>query len=157
MTMPLTACSILDAMPRKFGPSLFNSPVTFQTSLRNLLNALVAVNSAKYFFKAPTFGSIDMSLSFKITSKLVSETPAWFKPSNAIPPVIAPSPITAMCWRSSFLYLLATAIPTKAEIDVEECPTPKVSYSLSLRFGNPLKPLYFRFEGKSCLLPVNIL
>ena len=29
-----------------------------------------------------------------------------------------------------------------AEMDVELWPTPNVSYSLSLRFGKPLKPLY---------------
>ena len=31
-----------------------------------------------------------------------------------------------------------------AEMEVEECPTPKASYSLSFIFGKPLIPLYFR-------------
>ena len=68
--------------------------------------------------------------------------PAWFSASNAIPPVMAPSPITATCCLSvSPLCCEATAIPKAAEIDVEECPTPKVSYSLSVLFGKPLSPL----------------
>ena len=31
----------------------------------------------------------------------------------------------------------ATAMPSAAEMDVEECPAPKGSYSLSARFVNP--------------------
>ena len=72
-------------------------------------------------------------------------TPAWFNPSKAIPPVRAPSPITAICCLScSPFNLLATAMPSAAEIEVEECPTPKASYSLSERLGKPDKPLYNR-------------
>ena len=98
--------------------------------------------SVKYSFSAPTFGSMDMQLSFSTTNKLAPETPAWFMASKAIPAVIAPSPITAMWWRFlSPLYCDATAIPNAAEIEVDECPTPKVSYSLSERFGKPLMPL----------------
>ena len=37
-------------------------------------------------------------------------------------------------------YYMAIAIPKAAEIAVEECPTPKVSYSLSERFGKPEIP-----------------
>ena len=48
-------------------------------------------------FKAPTAGSIDIQLSFKITNKLEFSAPAWFKASKAIPAVIDPSPITAIC------------------------------------------------------------
>ena len=85
--------------------------------------------SVKYSFRAPTFGSIDIQLSFKITNKLVSfSKPALFNPSNAKPAVIAPSPITAMCCVLRFPFKrFATAIPNAADIDVEECPTPKVS------------------------------
>ena len=39
------------------------------------------------------------------------------------------------------LYLEATAIPSAAPIEVEEWPTPNVSYSLSERLGKPLMPL----------------
>ena len=77
--------------------------------------------SVKYSFSAPTFGSIDMQLSFKITSIFACSPPAWFKPSKAKPAVMAPSPITAMCCMSSFLRsLFATAIPKAAEIEVDE-------------------------------------
>ena len=37
-----------------------------------------------------------MALSFKITSKLASVIPAWLRPSNAMPPAIEASPITAI-------------------------------------------------------------
>ena len=50
----------------------------------------------KYSDKAPTFGAIDISLSFKITIILRLEIPALLSPSKASPPVIAPSPITAI-------------------------------------------------------------
>ena len=49
------------------------------------------------------------------------ETPALFIPSKAIPPVMPPSPITAMCcFLCCFLCLEAVAIPSAADIDVEE-------------------------------------
>ena len=52
-----------------------------------------------------------------------------------MPAVMAPSPITAMCWRSfSPFRREATAMPRAAEIEVEEWPTPKASYGLSERF-----------------------
>ncbi len=87
-----------------------------------------------------------MLLSFSMTSRLVFSIPELFSPSNASPAVIDPSPITAtICRSSSFLNRAAFAIPNAADIDVEECPTPKESYSLSVIFGNPLIPLYFRF------------
>ena len=41
-------------------------------------------------------------------------------------------------------FLFPAAIPNAAEIEVEECPTPKASYLLSDGFGNPLIPPYFR-------------
>ena len=81
-----------------------------------------------------------MALSFKITSKLASVTPAWFKPSKAIPLAIDASPITAICCLLSPFNCEAMAIPNAAEMDVDECPTPKASYALSSRFGKPLNP-----------------
>ena len=69
---------------------------------------------------APTFFEIDMSLSFRITRKSLSEAPALFKPSKAIPPVIPPSPMTAMALFGDFLSLKASLIPNAAEIDVLE-------------------------------------
>ena len=71
---------------------------------------------------------------------------------------MAPSPITAMCWRCvSPLYWLATAMPKAAEIEVEEWPTPKVSYSLSERFGKPEMPPFKRLVWKRSRRPVKIL
>ena len=40
-----------------------------------------------------------------------------------------------------FKYFDADAIPSAAEMEVDEWPTPNVSYSLSLRLGNPDNPL----------------
>ena len=41
-----------------------------------------------------------------------------------------------------YVFKIGTAMPNAAEIEVEEWPVPKESYSLSLRLGNPLIPLY---------------
>ena len=87
-----------------------------------------------------------MALSFRIIKILAALTPAWFKASKAIPLAIEASPITAICCFSvSPFKEEAIAIPSAAEIEVEECPTPNVSYSLSPLFGNPEIP-------SSCLL-----
>ena len=74
---------------------------------------------------APTGGEIDISLSFRMTSRSTSIAPALFIASYAMPADIAPSPITAMQRR--LLLLAATAMPSAAEIDVLECAVPKVS------------------------------
>ena len=68
------------------------------------------------------------------------EVPRLFNASKAIPPVNEPSPIIAICLWDLLSSLAASAIPRIAEIDVEECPVPKWSYSLSLIFGNPASP-----------------
>ena len=52
---------------------------------------------------------------------------------------------------------LADAIPNAAEIDVEACPAPKTSYSLSLCFKNGFKPLYFLMVLRDSNLPVSTL
>ncbi len=76
---------------------------------------------------APTFSEIDMSLSLRITIRLAPECFTLFRASKAMPPVIAPSPMMATArpglprWRS------ATAIPSAAEIEVEEWAVPKAS------------------------------
>src|SRR3546814_6931121 len=67
-------------------------------------------------------------------------TPALLRASKAMPAVMAPSPITAMCWRSIPRLRDATAIPSTAEIDVDECAVPKASYSDSARLGKPEIP-----------------
>jgi hypothetical protein len=96
---------------------------------------------------APTGGEIDMSLSLRMTSMSASATPALFSASKAMPADIAPSPMMAMALRSSPLCLAASAMPSAAEIEVDEWPTPKVSYSLSLRFGKPETPPCMRSAG----------
>jgi hypothetical protein len=50
---------------------------------------------------------------------------------EGLPADIAPSPMIATTRRSSPLLRAATAMPSAAEIEVDEWPTPKVSYSLS--------------------------
>jgi len=77
--------------------------------------------------RAPTGGEIDISLSFRMTSRLASIAPALFSASNAMPADIAPSPMTAMQRRSSPFSFEDTAMPSAAEIEVDECAVPKVS------------------------------
>ena len=72
------------------------------------------------------------------------DTPALFIASKAMPPVIAPSPMMATALRFSPLSLAACAMPSAAEIDVDECAVPKASYSLSSRLGKPARPPYMR-------------
>src|SRR5204862_165213 len=96
---------------------------------------------AKWLERAPTFSEIDMSLSLRITSRSAGSEPAWFSASNAMPAVMAPSPMTATTRRSSPVRAAATAMPSAAEIEVLEWPTPKVSYSLSWRAGKGAGPL----------------
>ena len=84
--------------------------------------------------------------------------PAWFSASKAMPAVIAPSPITATTRRVVAGALqLAIAMPSAAEIEVEEWPTPKVSYSLSSRFGNGATPSFCLTVWMSSRRPVRIL
>jgi hypothetical protein len=98
-----------------------------------------------------------MPLSFRITSMSGSTSPPWFSASNAIPAPIAPSPMTATILRSSPLRWFAIAMPSAALIDVEEWPTPNVSYSLSSRFGNGARPSFFLIVVMRSRRPVRIL
>ena len=61
-----------------------------------------------------------------------------------MPALIAPSPMTATVLRCSPLSFAAIAMPSAAEIEVDECAVPKVSYSLSSRRGKPLMPPSWR-------------
>ena len=66
---------------------------------------------------------MDMSLSFRITSKFVFMAPALFKASNAIPALMAPSPITGYYTPVSFPPAGdATAIPRAALMEVLDAP-----------------------------------
>ncbi|MNX61519.1 hypothetical protein D3C86_924530 [compost metagenome] len=144
--VPLMLFSSFLTIPRAFGPTSEILVNTAAISSRNLLYRFDVVILVKYSFSAPTLGSMDIQLSFKITNRLDLEIPAWFNASNDIPPVKAPSPITAICCLSFSPFIWeATAIPKAAEIDVEECPTPKASYSDSKRLGKPEIPFSMRF------------
>ena len=77
--------------------------------------------------------------------------------SNAIPPLSAPSPITATIFSSVSFSLAAVAIPRAAEMDVELWPVSKLSHRLSCLFGKPLNPFNCRKDSNSSLRPVKIL
>ena len=84
-----------------------------------------------------------------------------------MPALIAPSPITATTWRSSrappafsacaFFRSRATAMPSPAEIEVEECAAPNGSYSLSARRVKPDSPPPMRSVRMRSRRPVRIL
>jgi len=59
---------------------------------------------------------------------------------EAIPPVMLPSPMTAMVRFWDPLSELATAIPRALDMEVLECPVPNASCLLSLLLGKPLIP-----------------
>ena len=65
-------------------------------------------------------GEIDISLSLRITNKLASIAPALLSASNAMPAVIAPSPIIATARLSIPSCFAAIAMPNAAEIEVLE-------------------------------------
>ena len=66
-----------------------------------------------------------------------------------MPALIAPSPITATAFRVSPFSRAATAMPSAAEIEVDEWAVPKVSYSLSSRRGKPEMPPSWRRRATS--------
>jgi hypothetical protein len=98
-----------------------------------------------------------MSLSLRITSRSVCDTPALFSASNAMPALIAPSPITATAFSVSPFSRAATAMPSTAEIEVDEWAVPKVSYSLSARRGKPEMPPSWRSVPMPSRRPVSTL
>jgi len=98
-----------------------------------------------------------ISLSFNITIKFVLLEPVSLSASKAIPPVKAPSPITAITLFFSPFISLALAIPSAAEIDVLLCPVSKASYSDSTALGKPAKPFKLLSVLILFFLPVRIL
>ena len=68
---------------------------------------------------------IDMSLSFRMT--ITFSRPTLFIASKAMPAVMAPSPMIATALRLDPLRRAATAMPSAAEMEVEEWAVPKVS------------------------------
>ncbi len=77
--------------------------------------------------------------------------------SQAMPPVSAPSPITATTCERDPDCRIASASPSAALMDVVACPVLKASQGLSSRFGNPLKPPSWRKLAKRSRRPVSIL
>jgi len=98
-----------------------------------------------------------MSLSLRITVRSALAAPALFSASKAMPALIAPSPITATTARLSALRFAAMAMPSAAEIEVDECAVPKVSYSLSTRRGKPAMPPHCLSFAMPSRRPVRIL
>ena len=81
---------------------------------------------------------------------------------------MAPSPITAITWRRSGAgwpaasacapsRSCATAMPSPAEIEVDECAAPNGSYSLSERRVKPDSPPGWRSVRMRSRRPVRIL
>ena len=130
--------------------------IFFHLSL-DLLYFFLLLNLVNNSLIPPIFLEILISLSFKITIKLVLDEPAWFRASNAIPPVKAPSPITAITEYFSFFKSLALAIPIAADIDVLLCPVLKQSVGDSLVLGKPAIPFNFLKVLSDSFLPFNIL
>ena len=60
--------------------------------------------------------------------------------------------VSSFCSKS-----LATASPNAAEIEVELCPVPNTSQSLSHRLGKPQRPSFCLKEVNSSFLPVSNL
>ncbi len=94
--------------------------MAFLARSRHALSVRLAIARAITLVSAPTFSLIDMPLSLNTTSMSGSTSPPWFSASNAMPAVIAPSPITATTLRWSFLRCAAIAMPSAAEIEVDE-------------------------------------
>ena len=134
--------------------------VVFRVSLTLLFNLryfLLVLIPSKYLATPPTFFEMERSLSFNIIIRLDFNVPALLRASSAIPPVIAPSPITATIFSFVPCKSLATTMPSAAEIEVEACPVPKASHSLSFFFGKPDKPSNFLKFSSLSFLPVSIL
>ncbi len=68
-----------------------------------------------------------MPLSLKTTSRRERRWPAWFRASNDMPAVAAPSPITATARRSLPVRANASAMPSAAETEVPAWPAPNAS------------------------------
>ena len=123
----------------------------------DLVYVLFVLNLLSNILTPPIFLDILISLSFNITVNLVLLHPASFNASKAIPPVKAPSPITANTELFSFSISLALAIPNATDIDVLLCPVSKQSVFDSFILGNPAIPSNCLNVFSFSLLPVIIL
>ncbi len=113
----------------------------------------------KYRESAPTFGAIDIPLSFSTTTIGVPRPPAWWIASNATPPVIAPSPMTASTRPASGVpsMRMPSLSPTAYPIEVEAWPAPMMSCSLSPIEQNGASPSYWRIVESWSRRPVRTL
>ena len=129
---------------------------------RHLLYRALVVKSTKYCVNPPFMGSIAILLSFSMISRLLLSIEVLFNPSNANPPVIAPSPMiaTTLCAglpSSAASRSSAISMPNAAEMLLLACPATKASYSLSAGVGNGASPLNCRLVWNRSRLPVSIL
>ena len=113
----------------------------------------------KYRESAPTFGAIDIPLSLSTTTIGVPSPPAWPIASNATPPVIAPSPITAttLPWSPRPRWRMPSLIPTAYPTDVEAWPAPMMSCGDSSLEQNGARPSYWRIVCSRSRRPVSTL
>ncbi len=100
---------------------------------------------------------MDISLSLSTTNSRLPRSPALFSASNAMPALIAPSPITATASPGSPPSSRAIANPSAALIEVLECPAPNGSNELSARLVNPDSPPSMRRVRMRSRRPVRIL
>ena len=111
----------------------------------------------KWRLSPPTFLAIDILLSLSTTSNGSREVPALLSASYAMPPVSAPSPMTATTWYFWFLIVRACAMPSATETESEACPVMHGSVMLSSGFIKPHRPPYCRSVSKRSRRPVRIL
>ena len=100
-----------------------------------------------------------MPLSLSTTTIGVPAPPAWCRASNATPPVIAPSPMTAttLPGSGSLSAFIASLMPTAMPIDVEAWPAPMMSCSDSAIAQNGARPSYWRIVASWSRRPVRTL
>ena len=151
------------AFPNRMMPFLrcsFMKPLSAShCEVRNLILLYVSfvLRLSRYCFMPPTERSIDMLLSLRMISRSLGEDDTLLRPSNARPPDMAPSPMTATTCLSASVCFAATAIPNAADMLLEAWPHVNVSYSDSSGDGNGLMPWSFLFVQNLSLLPVRIL
>ena len=108
--------------------------------------------------KLPMFFEIDISFSFMTMSSLRSPACGQLlSASCTMPPVKAPSPITATVQLPLPDSFSASAMPSAADSAVELCPAPNGSYTLSERLVKPEIPPGLRSVSKLSNLPVSSL
>jgi hypothetical protein len=124
---PLKLSSLFFRTCRMFSPMLEKDLRRCFSSSLARTTCLLVIFRLRKLESAPTLGEIDISLSLRMTMRFLLRWPAWLSASKAMPPVMEPSPITAMTRLLHFLRCFAMAMPRPAEIEVELWPVSKVS------------------------------